>query len=174
VSDVAVGLISPFAYAAGWHEVVLGTSPAAATQFIYADPGQYVSRLISVVFTLTTDGNAANRYVTVEHDQGQAPSYVVDAAGVVVTASSTQRFAGSYTRGVAEWAANTDVLFPLTPVFLDVGHRIRITYTNAQAADALSSIALVFERFPTGGDEYGSLPRAGRRRLGPPREPYGG
>lgn len=127
-----------------------GVQPAAGAGFTHKLAGTYVSRLLAVVFKLTTDATAGNRYVAVEYQGDNGLAFAVSAAGVTVAPSTTaQRFAGSILRGNGEWATGTDILFPLAPVFLHGGESVKITLTNEGVADQLSAIELVFDRFTT-------------------------
>lgn len=146
------GLTQPYGYGRGYQHPLTAKNPAAGSNFTVALPAQYRWRHVSCVFTLTTDANAANRYVAVEYLAGNGNAEVADAAAVVVTANSTQRYAGSCSRTVAEWAANTDVLFPLSPVFMDGGGTLQIRVGNIQAGDTLTLIQFVFDRFSTAPD----------------------
>lgn len=143
-----LAVTQPFGVGLGIQEPFRIAAPGADTNAIYQADGYGLRRLLSLVFTLTTDSNAANRYVTVEYQGKDGLAFVVNAAAVTVAASSTQRFAGSYGRGEAEWAANTDVLFPVTPVILSPGDVLKIVVTNIQAGDTLTAIRGVMERFP--------------------------
>jgi hypothetical protein len=148
------GLAQPYGFGLGFQSPITGVKPAAGANFSLAIDARWRWRIVTAVFTLVTDANAANRYVTLEYQDGSGVALVVDAAAVVVTANSTQRFAGSTARGVAEWAANTDVLFPLTPVFLDGGGALTINVANKQVTDQLSAIRFLVDRFPTDLENY--------------------
>jgi hypothetical protein len=147
-------LSQPYGAGLGTQFYERGVTPAVGTSFVSAfDPRLGIRRLVACVFTLATDSNAANRYVTVEYADGAGVSYGADAAAVVVTASTTaQRYCGSIYRGVAEWNANTDVLFPLTPVFVKDGFQLTIKVANVQAGDQLSLIGFVTDRFAYGNE----------------------
>lgn len=150
-------LTQPFGLGRGYQHPTTAAPPAAGQNFTTQLDSRYRWRYVSCVFTLTTDVNAANRYVVVEYLAGNGNAEVADAAAVVVTASSTQRYCGSVSRSVAEWAANTDVLFPLTPVFLDGGGTLQIRVAGIQAGDTLTLIQFVFDRFPTSGEYIDDL-----------------
>lgn len=150
----------PFGEGASYESLIVGAAPGANTNFALPVDGRWVWRPVSCVFTLTTDANVAARYVTVEARDGDGAPFTVDGAGVTVAASSTQRYAGSVSRTVAEWATGTDVLFPLTPVFLYAGWTYSIIVTNKQAGDALSALRFIFDRFPTGAGELPGSERA--------------
>lgn len=141
-------LTLPYGSARGVQEPLSVPDPAAATVARYVVDGRGLRRLNTLVFTLTTDGTAGNRYVTVEYEDSSGRPYCVNAAAVVVLKSTTQRFAGSISRGEAEWAAGTDVLFPLDSVFLYPSDVLTIEVANVQAGDQLSGIRGTLERFP--------------------------
>lgn len=147
-------LSEPYGLGRAFQQVVRGVSPAAGAVFSLPMDPNYKSRLLGCVFTLTTDANVANRYATVEAEDSDGNPFSVNAAGVVVTANTTQRFVGSMFRGEGEWAGNTDVLFPLAPIFLEGGIVLKINVANVQAGDTLTAIKLVFDRFPTNPQDF--------------------
>lgn len=115
-------------------------------------------RLVACRFTLATDATAGNRYVTIEYPDGTNVTPVVDAAAVLVTPSTTaQRFSGSLHRGTSEWNTGTDVLFPLSGLWLEVGRTVQIHIGGAGAADLLSSIRLTFDRTVVDEDGSGAI-----------------
>jgi hypothetical protein len=142
------GITRPFGKARGVQEPFAIANPAAAADGVFTVDGRGLRRLVSIVFTLTTSADVADRYVTVEYEGGDGLPFAVNAAGVLVTALSTQRFAGSISRGNSEWNTGTDVLFPLEDVFLYPSNVLRINVAAVQATDALSGIRGVLERFP--------------------------
>jgi hypothetical protein len=139
----------PFSEGGSFQSVVPGTPPGANTNFVLTLDSRWVWRIIGCVFTLTTDANVANRYVTLEYAQNDGVSNTVNAAGVLVLAGSTQRFAGSMYRGVAEWNTGSDVLFPLLPVWLYGGSTVSILVANKQVGDTLTVIRFVVDRVPS-------------------------
>lgn len=148
------GLTEPYGSGQGFQTAVRGDNPAAGASYLLKLDPRWIWRLVSAVFTLTTSVSAANRYVTVEYQDGDGNTLAVNGAAVILTASSTQRWAGSLIRGHSEWAANTDVLFPILPVFMQGGNVLTITVANVQAADQLSKIVWIFDRFPTNPENY--------------------
>ena len=132
-------------------------NPAAGANYTRTHDGYALRRYLTLVFTLTTDANPANRYVTVEVQGKDGLAYVVDAAAVTVSANSTQRFVCSIFRGVAEWATNTDVLLPLAPVLQSPGDTFTIVVANVQAGDTLTKIRGSEERFPLNADVLPNL-----------------
>lgn len=164
-SLVTEGLVEPFGHGRGDSFLIRGAAPAAGSSFSFPIPGDYVARPVSCVFTLTTDNHAANRYVTVEYQDGGGVAYCVNAAATRVTASNTQRYAGSSTRGSAEIATGTDVLFPLEPAFLFPGSTLAVIVGAIQTGDTLTGIMFLVDRFFTGprGERLGAVaPGRGR------------
>lgn len=141
-------LTQPYGAALGIQEPFSLPNPAAGANATFVVDGRGLRRLTSIVFTLTTSAAAANRYAHISFLGGDGLAYCVNAAAVVVTANSTQRFAGQLSRTVGEWAANTDVLFPLANVFVNPGDSIIVRVTGIDVGDTLTSIRGVMERFP--------------------------
>ena len=110
-------------------------------------------RLVFCTFTLTTgDDSAGGRYVTLEYPAGNGNSETADGASVLVSDSSTQRYIGQYRRGPAEWNTGTDVWFPLSGLWLEVGRTINLNIANVQADDQLSEVSFTFDRTPVQDD----------------------
>lgn len=124
---------------------VTGTAGVA---FDVPGPVEWLPR--AIVFTYTASADVANRFVHVAYRDGLNNVYCVNAAGLVLVASDAFRFAGSSRRGNGEWAANTNVLFPLEPLRLPGEHNILITATGIVAADVISGVALLVEQFDLG------------------------
>ena len=167
--STTMGLLEDaFVYGRGYEELVRGIVPAAGSSFTLAIPGETETRAVSIVATLTTGAAVANRYLTCQYLNNNGEVYSVNGAAVVVTANTTQRFVWQLGRGAAEWASGTDVFCPLQDIFLEPGHQLQLNVANIQAADTLTGIQLVLQRFPTGsrGYEEGARPRhaAHRRR----------
>ncbi len=135
-----------------------GKQPAAATDFTFVVDGKAVWRLVSVVFKLTTDGTAGNRYAAVEFQGDNGNAFAVASPTTTVAPSTTAaRFAGWLGHGPGEFATGTDAIFGLAPVFLHGGDTVKITVTNKGAADQLSAIELVLDQFSTDPDLMGAV-----------------
>ena len=146
--SAVLAVTQPFGVGLGQQLPFRIADPAVATVATRSFDGVGLRRLLSLVFTLATDSNVASRYVTVEYQGKDGKAFSVAAAGVTVSASSTQRFAGSAWRGEGEWATGTDVLVSLLPVLVFPGDVLTIVVANIQAGDQLSLIRGVEERFP--------------------------
>lgn len=126
-------------------------NPAAGATASLVLAGDYEWVVLSAVWEFTSDANAANRFLSLQALADDGNPLLVAGAAIVVTANTTaQRFAGSVDRGVAEWAANTDILFPIPRLRLGQGMTLKINVTNIQATDQLRNIKFLFERYPTG------------------------
>lgn len=101
----------------------------------------------SLVFTLTCDANAGNRYVTVAYQIGASAVLCVNAAAVLLVANDALRFAFSSRRASAEWNTGTDILAPLEPMRLTDECSIVIGVSGAKAGDQLSGIMLAVEHY---------------------------
>lgn len=159
-SLVTESLLEPFGYGLGFRQILQGIDPAAGAGVSFKVPGQAVLRPVSCVFTLATSAVAAARYVTLEYQDPAGVAFAVSGAGVTVTASSTQRFAGDIGRGVAEWATGCDVLFPMVNDFVDPGNVIVIKVANIDGGDQVSNVRIVVDSFSTGprGIPQGAVP----------------
>lgn len=160
------GLTDEAMYGYGWQEVVAGITPAAGAEYTYTVPGQYQTRVHGIVFLLTTSADVANRYVTVQFCGGDLVPFAISGAAVLVTASSAAQFAGDAGRGTAEWNTGTGVFFPLADAILEPGEKVKIDVDAIQAADTLTNIRLLVDRYPTGPRGYPEGVDHGRR---PPR-----
>lgn len=122
-------------------------APAAGASYTYTLTRYDRARLVFAAFTVTTDSNVANRYLTLEYLDGAGVAIVADGASVTVSASTTnQRFVGALNRSPAEWNTNTDVFFPLCGVWIEAGQRVKLNVAGIQAGDQLSNIRLTFDR----------------------------
>jgi hypothetical protein len=148
-------LLLPYSYGKGNPEYVTVATPAAATAASYTVPGSFACRVIGARLSITTDANAANRFVSLDYIDSRGVTRLQNGAGLVVTANTTaQVFNWDCNRTVAEWATNTPVFAPLAPLFLYPGWSVKFNYTNPQAADAISSLSLWVEQFQTGPRGY--------------------
>jgi hypothetical protein len=138
---------NPALYAYGFPELVEGVAPGAATDFTQAITGGFFVRLVTVRATLTTDGTAANREVTLECRNAAGSRYCVSGAPATVPASSTYTYTFSAFQPEAVWPVDTGLLIPLSPVIMRPTDSFRLHIVNAQAGDALSSIRWLWERF---------------------------
>lgn len=153
---VSEGLLQPFAHGAGFQDFISLTTPAAGANLSVTVGGDRIVRVLGARCNITTDANVANRFVSLDYINARAQTMMRNAAGLVVTASTTnQKFEWTAQRTDAQWAANTPVLAPVFPLFLYPGSIVQITLDNIQAGDQISLASLVVERFDTGNLGYG-------------------
>lgn len=149
----------PHGFGRSFQRTRRGTQPAAGASYVEPLNSNYRHVLVHAIFTLTTSATVASRYTTIQYTYGDGQVAWASAAAVVQTASSAQRYVGSYERGTSEWNTGTDVLFPIAPMFLDGGGSFSINVANIQTTDQLSGIYLTFDLYPTSDTvmpDYGS------------------
>lgn len=140
-------LLAPFGYGFAYRSRVIPPRPAAGAEFEH-EIGATVTRPASVIVTLATSADVADRYLTVQYRQ-DGTAYAISGAAVVASANTTARFIFSRAYAQPWWTDDTDdVYVPLDPSFLDPGHTLTIAVANIQAADQLSGIVLQLEHFP--------------------------
>lgn len=133
--------------AAAYIDFVDVASPAAGANATYAVQGVVAVRPLAARATLTTDSNAADRFLAVDYLKAGGASYVRNGDGPAITAATTaQAFEWSANRGQGAWVSGGAIFLPLLPIWLPVGMAIRFTVDAIQATDQLSGLKLVLER----------------------------
>lgn len=158
MSEVTTGLLEPFAYGRGFTERIIGTNPGAGNAFTLAMLGQYNTRPLAVVATLTNTAGAANRWAELRYLDADGNVWERFGGGFFNTASQIVSLVWQDERGQAEFAVSgadtTPLYMPLSPRWLEGSDSLRIFIGNMQAGDALTNIRLTLERFPTGQRGY--------------------
>lgn len=165
--SVTEGLVQPFGYGLGFQDWIDVAAPAAGATKTVTIGGENYLRVVAARLSITTDANAANRLVTLDFLNARGTTYVQNGAGVVVTASTTaQVFEWDRNRAVSEWAANTPIWAPLIDEVMPPGFQIKFNVASIQVGDAISSLTLWVERFPSGPRGYaqGMVPAGPRAR----------
>lgn len=159
-------LLDPFAYGRGFFDVLAGAAPGAGSDFTFTESGQWLTRVISAAFRLTTSAVAANRIVTCNYEDGNGNTLIRAGAAVAVLANSTQDFSGTIDGPSGAWNTGTPVFFSLAHFFIEPGRLFRIHVANIDAGDTLTNIFVGVERFPTGPRGYpeGRVGPHGRRQ----------
>lgn len=132
-----------------FRERIVGTSPAAATDYTQTIEGRYVARLVSIRALLTTDANAANRELVLQYRDAGGTVLEVFGAGVVVTASDTVTYYFQRSIKEAQWSVDDSIVVPIADEPLLPTESFRLHIVNAQAADTLTVIRYTVERFYT-------------------------
>lgn len=160
--------LEPYGHGRGYVDHLLPAAPAAGSGATISLDPTFVWRPLSLRFSVSTDANAANRFPTVDYTDPEGNVWVRNAAGLVLTANTSQQvFDFNAQRTVAEWAANTDILAPLSDFFIPGGWQIRISLSSIQAGDTITAIRLYAEKWVTGaGTDLGGAALAGRLSRG--------
>lgn len=149
--DVTTGLLQPFGWGLGFPDWSDPDSPAAGANYTRVVGGTHYERIIAATVTLTTSATAANRFVSLDFINARGTTYCRNAAGVVVTASTTnQVFHWNSARTVGEWAPGTPILCPLMLAFLPPAFKVQITVDNIDTTDALTAVHFWLEKWETG------------------------
>lgn len=140
-------LLAPFGYGLAFRSRVLPPDPAPGDEYAY-EVSATITRPVSVIVTLATSADAADRVLTVEH-RADGTAYAISGAAVAATANTTARFIFGRAYAQPWWTDETgDVFVPLDPSFLDQGHELAIAVAAIQPGDQLSGIVLQLEHFP--------------------------
>jgi hypothetical protein len=151
---VVVGLAAPFSVGRVIPEIVLRPTPAVASGFTYTVGGKYWERIVSVDFKLVTDGNAANRIVTLAYQDQDAREFARTASPFAQAAGITTQY--GFGIGMMQFGAASAASIggPLPSLFLRPGHKLVVSIAAVQAGDQVSLVTLYIERFPTGPEGY--------------------
>lgn len=138
----------------GYLDQITPISPAAGANLTVDLGLQRWIIIHSLTVTLSTDANAANRFVSVDYLVARGAAVMRNAATVLVTANtSLQVFQFDNQHHVSEWNTNTPVYAPLMPVPLQAGWQLRVTVDNIQAGDTLTACKLLVTRFYARADD---------------------
>lgn len=140
-SGVSASIAGPGALRA-----LAGTNPAANAELAETVPAGARWRLRSLLASLVTDANAANREVALLIDDG-ATVYFATTPGANHAASLTRRYCASPAgvRGIG--AAANEIAIAIPDLVLPAGHRIRTLTTNLQAGDDWGAPQLCVEEW---------------------------
>ena len=152
---VTTGVLAPFSWGRGFQDFIPVATPAAGSTASFTVPGEFSMRVLAAMATITTSAAAANRYVALDYLWAGTTVVARNGAGLVVVANTTNlQFSWNFERSQAEWATNTPVLAPLLAVDLPPSTVVRFSVDNIQAADQLSALSLLVEKFETGDRGY--------------------
>jgi len=162
----AFGLVREFAYGPAFPQLVTLDNFAGNTVGTYDVGGSYIERVTSVAFRLHCVGGAGTRFGVVE---------LLDQGGVVFSGSAMPFTvaAGQTVDLVFDAGANPGGVSALSPQvttlpapFLEPTYSVRISVTGGLAADTVSNVRILTEKFSTspadyapgqGGDEHHRL-----------------
>lgn len=133
----------------GLPELVYGTSPAAGSDFSYSVDGSFFERLLSVHVRLVTSATVASREVVVSYEDAGGNRFALSGINTTVTASQTADYDFSVFTPEAVATVDASALVPLVGMLLLPTQVVKIHVVSVQAADQLSRIRFVRERFYT-------------------------
>jgi hypothetical protein len=130
-------------------------------------------RLVGFRGLLTTDANAANRFVTVEYLDGQGIAIAEDGSPTAITASQTGvQLRGALTYGAPAGTIATGLWFSLSGLWRPMASQIKIVIAGVQVGDLLSALRFTFDRTLVPDD--GSYPVRAKVREGRLESELGG
>lgn len=130
-----------------WSAIALVTrtldDPAVAAALQWPTPENTRILIHSINLTLTTDANAANRYVTIRAYQGSTKFCEAPAPGPQVASEAIAYNFAPCVLGIDESDDQSTMWAPISEhLILDPGSMLELSFTNAQAADQISDATL--------------------------------
>jgi hypothetical protein len=133
----------------GLPEMIKQTAPAAGADWTYQVTGHDYLRLVSLTCKLVTSATVASREVVVSYETTSGNRFGLYGINTTVTASQTAYYHFSAFQPEAVATVDSTALVPLGPILLSPTQVIKLHVVNVQAADQLSEIRTVWERFYT-------------------------
>lgn len=147
-SGTARLLLGAPSYVVGWQERVIVPNPPPGQSWSYTADGRYYERVITATFTLVTSAAVANRFPQLFlFDNNGVEVTSVPVSGTIVASTTLnvklQQLAPTYSNGVSggSFGFLPDILIP-------PGWKWSLTVFGEDAADQLSSIVLLVQRYP--------------------------
>lgn len=141
----------------GWQEPIYIDNPGAGQVFSRTVPGETWERLISVYFLLTTSATVANRYPYLHIKDGDGNIMAGNGGSNAVIASTIINvfFQSDMGSSASEWDGSRTIGTP--NLILPSGWTYSFDVANLDAADTLTNIRMIVERYPSdiaSGEEY--------------------
>ena len=154
MTQYTYGLTRLIGHGHAFSEVVPVASPAVATGFTYTVSGTQWQLLDLISFRLVSDGNAANRQVTLTiADAGGIALATLPSASVQV-ATKTYDYTWSTEFDTFNAVVSNAITSPLPAIFLQPEFTVVVAVGSVQAGDQISRIRLYAEQFVTGPQGY--------------------
>lgn len=129
-------------------ELVIADAPGAGNSFTKSVDDGLWWRLLSITARLNTSATVANRTVRVEYRGADAVPFMLAGNPVTYPASTVDEdFCFNIWQSEGAWEVGTANLGTLPLALLQPTQDFRLTVVNIQAADALTRIRYVVERF---------------------------
>ena len=161
--ETTVDLLDALSYGYGARELITVTSPAAGANASLKVSKAGAYRLLSVVCTLATDANVANRWVELDYQTDDGRVYCRNGGAPIITASTTVNVCWKLGVGNSDFASSgsdyTPIVYPLGSFPIPQGDALAIVVGNKQAGDQLSAIRFYLEEIVEGPRGY----RVGRQ-----------
>lgn len=130
-------------------DYVTVTAPSAGANGQYKVTGQRGLMVLAARAVLTTDSNAANRFISIDYVNSNGVTWVRNPVEVVQIASATSvAYEWNYAWGNSLATANTVNIAPILPLPLDAGMVVQFTVANKQVGDQLASLSLTVLSLP--------------------------
>lgn len=149
LSDRASLLLGALGAQQGWQDVIYGAQPAPGANYTYQVAGDTWVRPVAVSATLTTSAVVANRFLQWRVlDANGVVLFSQPASGTVLASSVLDtNLGGGLT--TTPTAVNGLTAGGLADLLVPSGWQLQWRVSGADAADQLSLITLVVQRFPT-------------------------
>lgn len=136
-------------------ELVIVPAPGAGLNFTQPVNDGYWWRLLAIACRLDTSATVANRTVRLELRGADAVPFIVSGNPVTYPASTVaEDFYFNCWQPQGAWEVGAANLVPLAPVLLQPGQDFRLTVVNIQAADTLTRIRYLVERFEAPSSDF--------------------
>lgn len=140
------GLFESSTEGPGLIRYIRGTDPAANVNFSETVPTNARWRLISLLVTLVTDANAANRFMQLTFDNTTSDMYQLPAPEAQI-AGLTRLYAYGIGAHLNLSPINTRYSIPLPELILRGGDRVNSVVTNMQAGDDIALPEIMMEEW---------------------------
>lgn len=148
------GLFGPYTYGRGYRTLNPTLNPAVDAPSILKTPGSRNFRVLSVSGLLTTSAAVANRGMFLEFLDEDGNVYCHVPANTAVAASTVRRFTFCVDTGSAVSGADGSLMVCIPQLIIRGGHQVKVNWSNADAADALSAMMWYYDELMIGGDGY--------------------
>jgi hypothetical protein len=122
-------------------------NPAVGGGLVFGLDSRWWWRLVSARFVLTSDANAANRFVSVDYCDPEGTAWIRNPAAVVQPAAIAQEYDFAQRALAVSGIAGQPDFAALARSFIPGGWQYRINVANVQVGDQLSAIRLYVEKF---------------------------
>lgn len=141
--------LTPNPVATGWgkRDRTRSIIPQPFALFVFTPTGPYLTRVITLGFTVTANSEAATREIELVINDGDGVAVVKMGTGVTFAAKaiiSAGIVNGAFGSGVTSNTGATVVL-PIPPI--EQGWSIEVRTSNAKEADAITSPVVWYEQF---------------------------